>query len=263
MKKSFLVILFVALSLGQAMAWSGLGHQVAVAVAQRHLTEKTKENIARYIDYDLKEDASWMDRHRRDEEIAFTTYWHSVGIDSNLKYDPNLRHTMLANGDAVRAFRVGEATLRDQRYEHLTDSAVVMAIRILIHCIPDMHCPTHTIFEGKKHGKNYELKGRQIKSFHSVYDYMPALIWEDKPADEIAAVIDNASKREIKKIVSGSVYDWVESIAAMNYEIYTWNPAGVEKLNPDTVELSTDLVNTQLRDAGYRLAYILNLYFGK
>lgn len=263
MKKLIFTLLFAAVSFSQALAWSSLGHQVAVAVAQRHLTEETKKNISKYIDYDLKQDASWMDRHRKDEPIAFTTYWHSVGIDKNMKYDPNLRHTMLANGDAVRAFRVGEATLRDKRYEHMTDSAVVFAIRVLIHCIPDMHCPTHTIFEGKKHGRGYELNGVKLNSFHSVYDKMPALIWGDKPADEIAAIIDNASKREIKKIVSGSVYDWVEGIAEMNYEMYTWNPPGVEKLNPDTIELSTDLVNTQLRDAGYRLAYILNMYFGK
>lgn len=262
-RKLLFVLLLLAASVGKSLAWSGLGHQVSVAVAQRHLTEKTKANIAKYIAYDLKEDASWMERHRRDEEIAFTTYWHSVAIDKNLKYDPNLRNTMLGNGDAVRAFRVCEGSLRDKRYEHMTDSAVVMAIRILIHCVPDMHCPTHTIFEGKKHGKNYELKGREIKSFHSVYDYMPALIWGETPADEIAEKIDNASRREIKKIVSGSVYEWVESIAEMNYEMYTWNPAGVEQLNPNTVELSTDLVNTQLRDAGYRLAYLLNMYFGK
>ena len=94
-------------------------------------------------------------------------------------------------------------------------------------------------------------------------DKMPAFIWGDKSADEIAALIDNASKKERKKIVSGDVYQWAEDIARKNIEIYTWNPAGVAQLNPDTVELSTSLVNRQMRDAGYRLAYLLNLYFGK
>lgn len=261
-KLGFIFLLYIA-SMPELAAWSRLGHEVAVAVAQRHLTEKAKANIARYIDYDLKEDAVWMDDHRRDEHIAFTHHWHTLCIDKNLKYDPNMHRSKLANGDAIRAFRICEGTLRDRRYEHMTDSAVVMALRILIHCVPDMHCPTHTQFEGKKDGKNYEINGVMIKSFHSVYDKMPSFIWGEKPADEIAALIDDASKKERKKIVSGDVYQWAEDIARKNIEIYTWNPAGVEQLNPDTVELSTELVNRQMRDAGYRLAYLLNLYFGK
>lgn len=263
MKKISFILFILVTSLLEMSAWSRLGHEVAVAVAQRHLTEKTKENIARYVDYDLKNDAVWMDEHRRDKNIAFTTHWHTLCIDKYFKYDPNMHHSKLDNGDAIRAYRVCEGTLRDKRYEHMTDSAVVMALRILIHCVPDMHCPTHTVFEGKKDGKNYVLEGEAIKSFHSVYDKMPSFIWGDKPAGEIAALIDNASKKERKKIVSGDVYEWVEEIAKRNIEIYTWNPAGVEQLNPDTVELSTELVNRQMRDAGYRLAYLLNLYFGK
>ena len=57
MKRLFVIIAFVALSVSSAYAWSTLGHEVVIAVAQRHLTEKTKENIAKYIAYDLKKDA--------------------------------------------------------------------------------------------------------------------------------------------------------------------------------------------------------------
>ena len=34
-------------------------------------------------------------------------------------------------------------------------------------------------------------------------------------------------------------------------------------LREDTVEISKNLVNLQMRNAGYRLAYLLNQYFGK
>ena len=138
MKRICFILLLITVSMIELSAWSRLGHEVAIAVAQRHLTEKTKENIAKYIAYDLKEDAVWMDNHRRDENIAFTTHWHTLCIDKNLKYDPNMHSSKLANGDAIRAFRICEGTLRDKRYEHMTDSAVVMALRILIHCVPEL-----------------------------------------------------------------------------------------------------------------------------
>ena len=48
-----------------------------------------------------------------------------------------------------------------------------------------------------------------------------------------------------------------------NAKIFDWNPPKTEVMRDDTVELSTDLVNKQMRDAGYRLAFLLNTYFGK
>ena len=57
MKKLGFIFLLSIASMLELAAWSRLGHEVAVAVAQRHLTEKTKANIAKYIDYDLKEES--------------------------------------------------------------------------------------------------------------------------------------------------------------------------------------------------------------
>ncbi len=39
--------------------------------------------------------------------------------------------------------------------------------------------------------------------------------------------------------------------------------SGNKILREDTVEISKNLVNLQMRNAGYRLAYLLNKYFGK
>ncbi len=84
----------------QAGAWGRLGHQVVIKVAERHLTDKAKRNIARYMPYDLKTDAVWMDHHRRDKGIDYTTAWHVYNVDENHEYNPNAR---LKQGDAIRA----------------------------------------------------------------------------------------------------------------------------------------------------------------
>lgn len=84
MKKTLFVILFSVISAGIASAYGRHGHEIVIAVAQRHLTDKAKENIAKYFSYDLKEDAVWMDTYRRTEPIEFTTNWHTCYFDENI-----------------------------------------------------------------------------------------------------------------------------------------------------------------------------------
>ena len=262
MKKLFFIIMLLVASMSNGYGWGRLGHEVIVAVAQRHLTEKTKENIARYIPYDLKQDALWMDIHRKDKDIAYTTYWHTCSYDSNFRYSPNLRKA-LPNGDVVRALRVVDDNFREQGYKYLADSVVVFNLRMLIHFVGDVHCAVHSKYPGVGAKGNREMAGKKYDSFHQIYDMIPSLIWGDATADYVAQQIDNASRRERKKVVSGGLQEWLHDIAVRNYEIYRWNSHKSVVLRDDTVELSTELTNIQMRNAGYRLAYLLNLYFGE
>ena len=247
-----LISLLIVVSVN-GFAWNKKGHEVAIAVAQRHLTEQAKLNIAKYMQYDLKEDAVWMDKHKKDELYDYTSNWHNLYIDENFNYDPCGSPKKVRFGDNVRAIQLCEATLRNKRYEHLTDSAVVMNLRILIHVLPDMHCPVHNKFPNKKYrlGK-LVVKGKTYDSFHQLYDKLPSIIWEGLPADDIADLIDNAPTQEIERIISGNLYDWVTDISKKNIVIYEQKPSEL-----------FDLIGIQLRDAGYRLAYLLNMYFGE
>jgi hypothetical protein len=100
-----------------------------------------------------------------------------------------------------------------------------------------------------------------MKSFHYVYDAMPVYLHPNKSCVEIEAEIDNASKSEIKRIQKGNLNEWVHDIASKNAIIYKWNPHNTPVLNEKTIELSRDLVNLEMRNAGYRLAHLLNRYF--
>ena len=261
MKKLFFVVLISLVSIQVVSAWGGLGHQTVIAVAQRHLTEKTKANIAKYFSYDLKQDAVWMDTYRRTEPIQFTTNWHTCYFDKNMRYDPFYLRKM-ETGDLVRALELAHDALSNGRYKNLSDEAVVFAVRILIHFVGDLHCPTHTVLPSAKNKELCMLNGKEY-TYHSVYDKMPNFIWGKTPADEVAAKIDNASKKERKAIVKGDAIDWLNTMVHDNAKIHEWNAPGVKVMRDDTVELSTELVNKQMRDGGYRLAHLLNMYFGK
>ena len=92
---------------------------------------------------------------------------------------------------------------------------------------------------------------------------MPNSLYPNKSCVEIAANLDNAKRGEIKRIQKGDLHEWAHEIGTMNAVIYKWNPHNTKVLNPNTVELSRNLVDIQLRNAGYRLAYLLNKYFGE
>lgn len=240
------------------MAWGKLGHEVVVNVAEHHLTDRAKANIAKYMPYALKKDAVWMDVHRKDDGIAYTSSWHVYNVDANHEYDPNPR---LKKGDVLLAIRTADYNLR--HYENLNDSTVVMNLRMILHFVGDMHCPTHSYFPGPRCFWPCTLNGKPQKSFHSVYDKMPNFLYKKVASEDVAKQIDNLKKGQIKKIQRGTLLDWVKDIADHNAVIYEWNPFNTKELNADTVELSRDLVNTQMRNAGYRLARLLNEYFDK
>ena len=150
-----------------------------------------------------------------------------------------------------------------RHYENLNDSTVVMNLRMILHFVGDMHCPTHSYFPGPRCFWPCTLNGKPQKSFHSVYDKMPNFLYKKVASEDVAKQIDNLKKGQIKQIQRGTLLDWVKDIADHNAVIYEWNPLNTKELNPDTVELSRDLVNTQMRNAGYRLARLLNEYFDK
>ena len=262
MKKSIaLVILMAFVSVGRVSAWGRLGHEIVIAIAERHLTTDTKGNISKYFPYDLKEDAIWMDTHRNDERIAVTTHWHSCYFDNKMHYDP-FHPKKMKTGDVVRALNIVEGCLGDERYKELADSSVVLCVRMLIHFVGDAHCPSHNYHTFTSSKWNCKYKGKK-SNFHMLYDRMPNYIWGKMSADDIAAKLDNASRCQRRKIASEDMYSWLSKVAGENVIIYEWNPPGTPVLREDTVEISEELVNMQLRNAGYRLAFLLNKYFGK
>ena len=261
MKRLIIITITVfCIGISNSYAWGELGHRIVVEIAKRHLTEKTKENLAKYMPYDITQDAVWMDKHRFDKEIGYTNDWHVYNLDEKYEYDMNPR--LHKGGDAIHALRVVDHNLSKQ--ERLTDSAIVMNIRCLLHFAGDMHCPAHTYPQRVHCFWPCTLNEVKYKYFHTVYDLMPDLLFPNMSCAEVATLIDNAKRGQIKRIQKGEPIDWVKrDIGEPNSEIYKWNKFLAPDLNPNTAELSRELITMQLRNAGYRLAYLLNKYFGK
>lgn len=266
MKKTvILLIVSLIFCAYSAQAWNRLGHNTVAEIAKRHMTEKAKNNIAKYMPYDIAKDANYMDRIRgKKSPYRFTNSWHSYYYDSKLRHDPNVPNK-IKNGDTMRALDLADRNL--SMYKELTDSAVIFNIRMILHFVGDMHCPSHCKYiDGRDDAKpRVYLKGEYMGSFHGFYDSMPSHLYgKGKKASELAAELDTYSKGKIRKICKGNHHDWAKDCMKRTHVIHKWNPNdGTPDLRDDTMELSKDVVDTQLRHAGYRLAHLLNKYFGE
>ena len=79
------ILLFAALFLAgmqAAFAWGEKGHATVAVLAERHLTPEARQAVTALLGCSIVDEASWMDKHRKDKEYAYTG---SETIDTALK----------------------------------------------------------------------------------------------------------------------------------------------------------------------------------
>lgn len=273
MKRTFAFVLLSLFS-AQLFAWSGMGHDVVVEIAKRHLTPKAKEGIARYMPYDITRDSRWMDKNRSDPELLYMYHFHEQCINlETLEYDPNAQ---VEKGDIMRGLFLAEYNLSHR--EHLSDSVVVLNIRMLLHFMGDLHCPVHIGVPGiwfpkppyrEDKGKWY-WKGTAYQSFHKLIDRAPGILNPDLTAVQLAEKLDKKIPRSrSRKWTRGDFVDWTNDAARSGFRIYDYFPPLWEipdspepKYIPDDfLDNTEEILNEALLKAGYRLAHVLNNCF--
>ena len=251
-----------------------MGHDVVVEIAKRHLTPKAKEGIARYMPYDITRDSRWMDKHRRDPELLYMFHFHEQCINlETLEYDPN---PQVAKGDMMHGLYLAKYNLSHRT--HLSDSVVVLNIRMMLHFMGDLHCPVHLGIPGiwfpkppyrEDIGKWY-WKGTAYKSFHQLIDRSPGLIHSDMKPAQIAEKLDRQVPRSCyRRWTKGDFVDWTNDAARTGFRIYDYFPPLWEipdspepKIIPDDLlENTAGIIDEVLLKAGYRLAHVLNECF--
>lgn len=268
--KKFLMPLAVGVALlantVSAFGWGPMGHDVVAAIAENHLTEKTKERLNEILcGRSIVYYASWMDNIQNSPYWEYgynqTKTWHYANVDKGKTYQ-----TMKKNesGDVVVALN----TLTDQlknNYENLTDSMRCDYVKMIVHMVGDMHCPMHA-------GRLSDLGGNRMKvrwfgkntNLHSVWDSKiveSARTWNysewrdqlDRTTDEWEANVTVGTYEEwFVETVEGaaSIYEYVESIGEEN-----------PNLSYKFVFDFSPLLEDRLLTGGHRLAYVLNSIF--
>ena len=265
-------LLFSALSLvlmfncAQSFAWGPMGHDVVAAIAEKHLTDKTRERLDEILDgRSIVYYSSWMDNIQNSpywtNGYNQTKTWHYANVDKGKTYQ-----TMKKNesGDVVTGLVMLTNELTNN-YANLTDSMRADYVKMIVHMVGDMHCPMHA-------GRLSDLGGNRMKvrwfgrntSLHSVWDSKmidSARTWSYSEWCEHLDVLD---PEHVQMYWAGNFEEWFMETVGNAAKIYEY----VENLEEENPNLSYQFVydfSPMLEDrlvvAGIRLAYVLNSIF--
>lgn len=278
--RSALVIIWLTVSAGSALAWGAQGHRITGLVAQRLLTPEASAGIKTLMGRtDLGADAMYMDVNKLalEKKIPGSREWHyddrpvCDAQAAKRDYCPNGN---CASTQITRHYR----NLIDQ---HSTDDERRFAIYVLVHLIGDIHQPLHGSDHDDRGGNDIKVQftlpsgQKRSTNLHSAWD-----------TDFVKAAFTTTDERQIAQALvnrfSSSIGGWQHGSAARWLkDTYDYSSAfaysklpgfacavddfGTDKvtLDEDYVKQAVDAVPEQLAKAGARIAYILNRAFAK
>lgn len=269
-EKMAAALLLAALLPATAMGWGRMGHATVAKIAQNHLTKTTQKRVQEIMKgTPLVGIASYCDDYRSEMNKTFPLEWtDGIGHAHTFEVGPDNRpyDTLYEPGTGrqlTNAVYFAAHCLEDLAHAaDFPDSVRWKELVMATHLLGDMHCPGHVRYaaDHENIGK-YDVKFvGETTTYHRVWDtYM---ITNPLPFSfsDIAEICDDCSPEEIEEICRGTIYDWGKDTADKCQDCRTGIVEG-DKISAKWVRNHTELMRTQLRNAGYRLAHALNMAF--
>lgn len=263
MKNKILISVFALVALfsaRSAMAWAGYAHGAINYIAEQHLTPKAKAECRRYLKHTLYWDAAWMDNWRSVEPYQYTSSLHefSATVDGGINWKSRKGG---AAGLASRSIK----KLSNGKYKNMSDSLVRYNLLLIIHALPDMHCPVHISFSKNdfpEYKYNLRKNGKKF-SRHKFWDASPAFNRKDWTYEEFAANVDKVKPKAVKKLVRGDIDSWGRDcvLGAHKALSITTENKDIATLTPKEQKAVLKLADDMAIKAAYRLAHVLNEIF--
>jgi hypothetical protein len=167
-----MVCLSAGLVVGPAtpvFAWGRLGHRVIAKLAERHMTDRAKQEIKALLEpgETLADASTWADEVRG--RLRHTAPWHYVDVPlDEPRYDPKFSGDDPAKGCIVDKIHEFRRTLKDP-IKSVEDRR--FALRFLVHCVEDLHMPLHVGENHDKGGNTLQVRWFDCGSnLHRVWD---------------------------------------------------------------------------------------------
>ena len=289
MRKTILISLLTVISLVinnySLNAWGKLGHATIGHIAQEHLTPKARKALSNYLDgKSLAAIASDADTYRGmwTMDLGFiptnidnarppwmrgfdfstphniAPYSHMITVDQEFNVYP----TDHLNGEYIDNIAYYVTKLAQDLKENAEDMDPYeryKTIALIVHFVGDMHCPVHIVYrpDNVTKGKfKIDWKGESV-NYHGWWDKFIFDAYYDWSFSDMASLVDTANRKEINELTKGDVYDYAQDSARSCYSTACKYKEGdsIDRNYPTDVR---DLLFSQLRNAGYRQAKILN-----
>ena len=266
MKKNFfLTAILATLCAATSFGWGQKGHDITAAIAEAHLTPQARAMVDDLLDgKSIIYWASWLDNASNTPQYRYTKTWHYKNINEGVPYE---EMALNPSGDAVRAIRT--------QYDALLDSTLsrdehVLALKILVHVVGDLHQPMHL-------GHATDLGGNTVKikyfdrdtNLHSIWD--SALLdsarkwsyteWVDQidrlGDDRVTAIVFPEGSPIVGAYTPIIIDTWAKETCAIAGDVYKRMP-DKSKVSYDEIAWSSPIIEQQLLAGGLRLAFLLN-----
>lgn len=233
--------------------WGQKGHDTVAAIAQNHLCGQAADSVSAILEgKSMVYWANWLDNASYTPEYAYTKTWHYKNIDADVDYADA---PTIAEGNVVTAIREQKSILADSIS---TLGQKQLALKILIHCVGDLHQPMHLGHLSDRGGNSVKVKFFDTETnLHSIWDtYLlnSAHAWS---FTEWRDQIDRLSADEILTEIAGDEDSWASQTHKIASSVYTYFPEG-KKVYYNDIYRWAPVIETQLLRGGLRLAKILN-----
>lgn len=235
-----------------AFGWGQKGHDTVAFIAENHLTETTRAAVDSILDGKSPVYwANWLDNASHTPDYAYTKTWHYKNVNEGVSYEDMTPHP---KGDVVRAIN----QMTSELASHAADVDSVLDLKILIHCVGDLHQPMHMGHATDLGGNKVPVKFfERNTNLHSIWDTSLPEAAHNWSYTEWQEQIDRVSPEEEAIIISGTVDDWAKESVAIAAEIYAKTPAN-SKVSYNEIAEAAPVIEQQLLKGGLRLARILN-----
>ena len=254
--KKLILTLVASASVLLASAWSQKGHDVTAYIAECHLTPRTRAAVDSILGgKSMVYWANWLDNASHQLEMAYTKTWHYKNLDEGGAYaDAPLN----AKGDVVTAIDGQIDILADSA---TTPSQAALAMKILVHCMGDLHQPMHLGHLSDLGGNKTKMKFFDTPTnLHSIWDSRLVEAAHKWSYTEWRQQIDRVTPAQQAEIIRGTPDDWAAETFGIATRCYKYFQPG-RKVMYNEIARWTPVIEEQFLRGGLRLAHILNTLY--
>ena len=259
-----LVLTAALLCSGSAFGWGRDGHRIVALLAESGLTPQARAEVDMLLDGEaeptLAAVSTWADEIRDTPDGRRSSRWHWV----NLSKDPPCTYVperdCKGGNCVIGAIRAQAALLADRSQ---ADATRRNALKFLVHFVGDVHQPFHAGFGFDRGGNGSQVQWqRQGTNLHALWD-TPMVKQAGLTPDVYAQQLSGGPTlpTDATKSLANPEVEWaLESCRAI-----TENALYPERrqIPRSYMEKNRPLAETRLRQAGQRLARLLNTALAK
>lgn len=264
--RNLIVIIAMVLITIPSFGWGRRVHAAIAYIAEQNLTPSAKKTVDEILEgKTMSYYASWLDYYRAEMQITYT--------EDGVTYPRNIPHSFKVDKDC-KVFAqdhqealdiIGECMDLLKDWKNADPKMRLGAMQCIIHLVGDIHCPGHVKFadgragDGLGQGKYDVTFFGKKTTMHTVWDSQIVDFLSYGGVVDLAAMVGTVSKKEMKEIQAGGLYDWGQDIADRAKTVWPVEPGS--DVNKQYCHQVSDTTFDLIRRAGLRLAKIMNDLF--